>query len=249
MSRLKVVAISSSPRSKSITDKVLDTFLEGMEDKVEVTKFYPQKMKIRPCLGCWACWLKAPGKCSQKDDMHQILERIDKDDVIIFASPLYIFGLNAQMKTVLDRIIPILECDIALDEHGHCIHKRRNSESQKALLISTCGFFESDNFDLIKAHFDTLCKHAGMENTGHILIPASGSTLMPKMFDEQWKLIKQAGTEFIEKGKLSTELMSNLSKPVMDKDKYIEIVNMSFKKGLVNKAKMMFEVIKESMHS
>lgn len=244
MSKLKVVAISSSSRPKSITDRILNLFLEGMEDKSEITIFYPNKMKLKPCLGCWSCWLKTPGKCAQKDDMHQILEHLDQDDIIILASPLYVHGFNAQMKMVIDRIIPIIESDISLDEHGHSFHKRRNQKEQKAVLISTCGFYELDSFNIIKTHFDAICKHAGIENSGQIFIPASGSTLIPKIFDEKFELIKQAGKEFIDKGKINDELMKNISETVIAKDKYIEIANESFKKGFLNKAKMMIDVIK-----
>lgn len=41
-----------------------------------------------------------------KDDMKEILVKLLKADVIVMASPVYFYTINAQMKTLIDRIVP-----------------------------------------------------------------------------------------------------------------------------------------------
>ena len=74
MIRRKVLAISGSLKKPSFTEKMLGLCLEGMGDEIEVQKFYPHKMNIGPCLGCWKCWQpKTAGECIQKDNFQIIL--------------------------------------------------------------------------------------------------------------------------------------------------------------------------------
>jgi len=53
-----VLAISGSLRNKSFTEKILDLCIDGMGENLEVHKFYPHKMRIKPCTSCWSCWGK-----------------------------------------------------------------------------------------------------------------------------------------------------------------------------------------------
>lgn len=57
---------------------------------------------MAPCLDCEYCF-SHNGVCSQHDGMAEILEALDKADMVVFASPIYWFGVTAQMKSVIDR--------------------------------------------------------------------------------------------------------------------------------------------------
>ena len=111
MSGLKVIAFNSSPKMEGgATSVVLKPLLEGMKDAgADVELVYLQRLDIRPCLGCFACWLKTPGICVQDDQMAGLLQRIAGSDIVVYATPLYVDGMNAQMKTLLDRSIPLLQ--------------------------------------------------------------------------------------------------------------------------------------------
>jgi multimeric flavodoxin WrbA len=64
-------------------------------------------MKINYCKGCYKC-LEAK-KCCQNDDMAILLDAIMKSDIIVLASPSYWGDITAQMKTFIDRSLPL--CD------------------------------------------------------------------------------------------------------------------------------------------
>lgn len=43
------------------------------------------------------------GACVQKDDMSEVEKLILNSDMIVFVSPIYYFGISAQLKTLIDR--------------------------------------------------------------------------------------------------------------------------------------------------
>ena len=43
------------------------------------------------------------GKCIQKDEGNQVLAKILESDLIVFATPIYYFGMSAQLKMMIDR--------------------------------------------------------------------------------------------------------------------------------------------------
>ena len=47
------------------------------------------------------------GTCVLKDDMAEILKMFQKADVLVLATPVYFYGISAQMKTFIDRTYPI----------------------------------------------------------------------------------------------------------------------------------------------
>jgi len=64
-------------------------------------RFDLNSMNIRPCQDCGGC--EKTGECVIRDDMVQVHQAIRDADRIILASPVFFFGLSAQIKTVIDR--------------------------------------------------------------------------------------------------------------------------------------------------
>ena len=99
----KVLIISSSSRKAGNSDLLADRFMEGaIENGNEVEKIFLAQKKIGYCMGCNYC-KKNNGVCAIKDDMAEILNKMHTADVIVLASPVYYYNVNAQMKTFIDR--------------------------------------------------------------------------------------------------------------------------------------------------
>jgi multimeric flavodoxin WrbA len=100
--KMKVLGIMGSPRRKSNTEILLDKALEGArETGAEVEKVLVSKLKISPCLEIYAC-LK-DGNCAIKDDMQSLYKKLLEADHIIFASPMFFYGITSQAKAIIDR--------------------------------------------------------------------------------------------------------------------------------------------------
>lgn len=100
-----VLIVSGSPRKGGNSDVLCDEFAKGAETSANsVAKLYLKDYKIGFCQACYAC--KKTGKCVQKDDMEAILDKMIKADVIVLATPVYFYTMDAQMKVLIDRTLP-----------------------------------------------------------------------------------------------------------------------------------------------
>lgn len=103
--RKKVLILSGSPRKGGNSDLLCDEFIRGaVESGNDVEKIRAASKKIAPCSGCYYCKDNG-GKCVHKDDMADILQKMIDADVIVMASPVYFYSIDAQLKTVIDRTV------------------------------------------------------------------------------------------------------------------------------------------------
>ena len=61
--------------------------------------------KIKPCTGCFGCWLKEPGQCVIKDGYDRMGALIHKADSVIVISRYTYGGFSSFIKNVFDRSI------------------------------------------------------------------------------------------------------------------------------------------------
>ncbi len=99
-----VLILSGSPRKGGNSDLLCDEFMRGVtESGNKVTKINVADKKIAPCRACYAC--KGTGKCAIKDDMADILQTMIDADVLVLASPVYFYSIDAQLKALIDRTV------------------------------------------------------------------------------------------------------------------------------------------------
>lgn len=99
-----VLILSGSPRRHGNSDLLCDSFARGaVEAGHTVEKIFLRDQKIACCNACYAC--RETGKCVQKDDMAQLLDKMQAADVIVMASPVYFYSIDAQMKALIDRTL------------------------------------------------------------------------------------------------------------------------------------------------
>lgn len=100
-----VLILSGSPRRGGNSDTLCDEFLRGAIDSGNsAEKIFVRDKKIAYCTGCYYC-KKSGGVCSIKDDMAEILNKMNSADVIVLSSPVYFYSIDAQLKTVIDRTV------------------------------------------------------------------------------------------------------------------------------------------------
>lgn len=100
-----ILILSGSPRKQGNSDLLCDEFARGATEAGNIVeKVFLREKKIGYCTACYYCRDHA-GVCAIKDDMSQILERMHLADVIVLASPVYFYSIDAQMKTVIDRTL------------------------------------------------------------------------------------------------------------------------------------------------
>lgn len=101
----KVLILSGSPRKGGNSDILCDEFARGAEQSGnEVEKIFVADKKIGYCKACYYC-RNHDGECIIKDDMASVLQKMIDADVIVLASPVYFYSIDAQLKALIDRTV------------------------------------------------------------------------------------------------------------------------------------------------
>ena len=235
---LKILALNSSPRKdRGGTALLLNTFLEGAKEaKAEIDLIYVDDLKVNSCLGCFTCWVKTPGQCVHKDDMAELLTKLQTADVLILATPVFVDGMTSTLKAVLDRSIPLVQPFFEVRD-DHCRHPPLGDRKMnKVVLVSVSGFTELDNFDPMIAHVKAYGKNLNCEFVGAILRPMGAQLQVFKQMgiqvDDIFKAIKQAGKELVQTGTIKPATLNTISRDIVPRDEYIKAINASFQRQL-----------------
>ena len=99
----KILILSGSPRKGGNSDILCDEFMRGAQDTGHtVEKIFIRDQRIGYCNACYAC--RESGVCVLKDGMQEVLEKMAWADVIVMASPVYFYSIDAQMKAVIEGL-------------------------------------------------------------------------------------------------------------------------------------------------
>ncbi|MBP3889510.1 MAG: flavodoxin family protein [Cellulosilyticum sp.] len=95
--------INDVPLSSSINSALTHTF--GNVSNVSLIEII--KENIKPCIGCFGCWIKNPGQCMIKNDLTTMTTpAFVQSDVMVIVSSIHYGSYSATMKRVIDRSIP-----------------------------------------------------------------------------------------------------------------------------------------------
>jgi len=122
-----ILVITGSPRKGANSDSMADAFIKGAKAAGhEVVRFEAAHKTIAGCRACDKCFTKGT-PCIYRDGFAEFEPLVENADAFVLISPLYWFGISAQMKAAIDR----LYCYTS----GNCDRPLKITES--ALLI--CG--------------------------------------------------------------------------------------------------------------
>jgi multimeric flavodoxin WrbA/putative sterol carrier protein len=225
---MKVLALNSSARTGDVskTEIMLSSLVEGMRDagaEVEVINLAKKKMKY--CIGCFTCWTKTPGQCLHKDDMtKEIYPKYLESDLCILATPLYHFTVNAQMKTFIERTLPMLQ-PFFEKRDGVTRHPLRH-EPPPVAVISVAGFPEESVFDQLKSYMNYLYRDRLMAE----IYRASAEMLRQPPTNDMMRDILastvQGGRELVKNMMISPETLAQIKRPMTDVDTMAPIGNL-----------------------
>lgn len=177
---MNILVIESSPHKHGSSNLLADSFIHGAEESGHtVTVFDAGHSTIHPCLGCEVCGMSGP--CCQKDDMETVRELLLQADMAVFATPLYYFGVSAQLKAVIDRF--------------YSFTGKLSAKKLKTALIVTAWDANDWTMSAVSAYYETLCRYMHFENQGMILgtncgtVPMTKSTDFPRLAYELGKKI------------------------------------------------------------
>ncbi|MBO4528512.1 MAG: NAD(P)H-dependent oxidoreductase [Victivallales bacterium] len=169
--KMKILVLTGSPRKGGNSATLADYFIRGAKEAGHsVERFDAAFKKVHACIACNTCGMNGP--CVFKDDFEFVRKHIVDADCVVFATPMYYFGISSQLKAVIDRFYAI----------NGSIHVRK-----KAVLLMTYANTAASEAVPIKSHYDVLLKYLGWTDAGQIIAPGV------------WPVGAIAHTEFPEK--------------------------------------------------
>ncbi len=152
---MKVLVLTGSPHMQGTTAFLADEFCIGAKEAGhEVVRFETAKLDIHPCIGCYHC-RKNDGRCIYNDDMSQIYPHLLTADTVVLVTPLYYFGMTAQLKRAIDRFFsvnPVLR------------------ETPKKLFLISAGNDRDDwAMDALKATYHAISHYLHWQEGGMVL--------------------------------------------------------------------------------
>ena len=162
---MKIVILLGSPNRNGSTHLLAECFRQGAQEAGHTVEIIDvAHADIHPCTGCIHCGYEGP--CSQKDDVEGIRAKILDADMMVFATPLYYYGMSAQLKTLVDRF-----CAFNSSIHGKHI---------KSALLTVAWNGDYWTFDALEAHYKTLVRYLNLEDMGMVLGYGCGTLSMTK---------------------------------------------------------------------
>ena len=184
---MKIVTILGSPKLERNTAKVLAMVERELGEGHEIDRVDLPRLDVMGCQGCYACQQNPDEpSCVIKDDASGVLRRIAESDAIVYASPLYMWGLPSKLHALLERHLSLVT------GYGSPRYKSL-IEGKRAAFLLTCAGPVDDNADAVQIVFDRIASYGKVDLTGKYIVP--GCTMPDSLPDAAEAAAKQLAAD------------------------------------------------------
>ena len=159
--QMKIVVVTSSPHPKNESTSIYlaERFMDGAKSAGhDVFVFDAANEETHPCRGCDKCGMDGP--CVFKDAIEtKLMPKMLEADMLVLTTPLYYYGMSAQLKTVVDRFYS----------------RTGKLTGKKSMLIATAYNSADWTFEALAAHYNTLVRYMNWTDAGQVLGVGCGS--------------------------------------------------------------------------
>ena len=160
---MNILVREGSPNRHGSSNLLADEFIRGAREAGHtVSVIDAAHADLHPCTGCVRCGYEGP--CVQKDDMETFQGQILRAEMLVFVTPLYYYGMSAQLKTLVDRFCAI----------NSSITRRH----MKSALLSAAWNADDWTFEALAAHYRTLVRYLDLDDQGMVLGAGCGTPAM-----------------------------------------------------------------------
>ena len=154
--KMKIVVLTGSPRKSGNSAYLAEQFIKGAEKQGhEVFRFDCAFKQVEPCRACNRCGMN--GTCIFNDDFLDLRPKLIEADMVVFATPMYYFGISAQMKRVIDRF--------------YAINGQIKGARKKAAFLMTYADTAAREAEPMLAHYRMLMDYLGWTSVGEVVAP------------------------------------------------------------------------------
>ena len=114
--------------------KVMTEELRALEWDVEVLQL--RDIEIKPCTGCFGCWIRTPGICVIKDNAREVTRKMIQADLLVILTPVTFGGYSSEIKKALDRSLGLM-LPYFTKINGHTHHRPRYKRYPRWLVVGS----------------------------------------------------------------------------------------------------------------
>lgn len=151
----KIVILVGSMRIGGNTELLASSFADGAKHNHNVEIISVADYNINYCIGCNSCFKNEGNKCFQNDDMNRIYDKLMNADMLVIASPVYFYGISAELKAIIDRLHTPM---------------RNKFKIKKLALILVGAATLPELFDSIKIQYQLVLNFFHLEDAGMVLV-------------------------------------------------------------------------------
>jgi len=142
VANIKALILNGEMDEGIALSRISQTLREALKEKNYIVEEKMLKeIDIKPCMGCYTCWIKTPGKCIIDDFGQELVSEIINSQLIVYLTPVVYGGYSPELKKVLDRIIPLM-LPFFEKIKGEVHHPKRYENYPKVLAL---GVTDKDN--------------------------------------------------------------------------------------------------------
>ena len=250
---MRIIAINASYRGDNgHTRFLIDKLFKGAaEHGAECEVVTLSKKNINICKACSVCQTRNHHlKCvfDGKDDARSIFDKMASADVIVFGTPVYIFGISGLMKIFLDRIYATSDVnELRVSKSGLLFHHINHAICSKPFVtLVCCDNLEDETPQNVQSYFKTYSKFMDAPQVGVLIRNAGILTGHGKDTEKEKKFPKiynvydayeKAGRELVEYGKITRKTQNQANQEIIPVPlfKYIKKIN-PLKRKFIDKA-------------
>lgn len=151
---MKLTVITGSPHRKGTSALLADKFIEGAKEAGhDVFRFDAAFENVKPCMACEYC-SSHDGECVHKDSMNELSQQLVETELIVFVTPLYYFGMSAQIKAVIDRF------------HAS---NAKIAGNKKAMLLAASYGADDWTMEALEKMYESMLRFMNWQDAGKIL--------------------------------------------------------------------------------
>jgi len=224
----RALAFNCSPRmEKGNTSLILNPFLDGMRGAgADVELLYTKKLKIKPCIGDFRCWGDTPGVCTLHDDMESVLDKMARAEAWVFGVPVHA-KLPGELQNLFNRSMPLFKPNVLVRGRTLIPTRMKHVKVKRVALVSTCGWWGVENFDLLIKNFEFMAKIFDVPLVRPLLRPHSDRFKRrlgegDAVCADIQKAAEEAGIQLVKKGDIPADVARRVQVPLGTLEEFLE---------------------------
>ncbi len=234
---MKILALNGSYRGeRGHTRTMTDLLLRGAEEAGAQTQVIDlARLTIHTCLACGHCQqpdtrLQCVWGNSKKDDAAFVFDQMAQADILVFATPIYVFNISALLKILFERFYGICPIDstILTDSNllFHAVDRRVCSKPFVPLIC--CDNLEHETPRSAIEYFKTYARFMDARMAGLLVRNAAFLTgsaeatdapcvrsAVPAVLDSVHAAYRRAGMELATGGRITASTQRRANREIM----------------------------------